>query len=125
MVLPICQRVTYWRNAVSVNFAAVAAGLERSTIFVVSVRVLPDRLMELLRMSMPGTFVPPITGKRASPKLPVMPVVGALEGPDTLVPKRPGPEDCRATVITPAPAWSTVWLPVGVNPGCARPLEVS
>ena len=76
-------------------------------------------------MSMPGTFVPPITGKSASPELPVMPVVGALDGPETLVPNKPGPEDCRATVITPAPAWSTVWLPVGVNPACARPLEVS
>ena len=108
-----------------VIFAAVAAGLERSTILVVTVRVLPDRLMELLRMSMPGTFVPPITGKSASPELPVMPVVGALDGPETLVPNKPGPEDCRATVITPAPAWSTVWLPVGVNPACARPLEVS
>src|SRR5205809_180223 len=80
--------------------------------------------MELLRMSMPGTFVPPITGKSASWELPVMPVVGALDGPETLVPNKPGPEDCRATVITPAPAWSTVWLPVGVNPACARPLEV-
>src|SRR5437870_13507787 len=93
MVLPICQRVTYWRNAVPVIFAAVAAGLERSTILVVTVRVLPDRLMELLRMSMPGTFVPPITGKSASPELPVMPVVGALDGPETLVPNKPGPEE--------------------------------
>jgi len=50
----------------------------------VTVSVLPDRLMELLRMSMPGTLVPPITGKSASPKLPVMPMVGALEGPETL-----------------------------------------
>src|SRR6267378_3637987 len=97
MVLPICQRVTYWRKAVPAILAAVAAGLERSTILVVTVSVLPDRLMELLRMSIP----------------------------ETLVPNRPGPEDCRARVITPAPAWSTVWLPVGVNPGCARPLEVS
>src|SRR2546426_4064211 len=125
MVLPICQRVTYWRSAVPVIFAAVAAGFERSTIFVVTVRVLPDRLMELLRMSMPGTLAPPITGNRASPKLSVIPVVGAFDGPETFVPNRPGPEDCRAIVITPAPAWSTVWLPVGVNPGCARPLEVS
>src|SRR6266446_9983435 len=101
MVFPICQRVMYWRNAVPAIRRAVALGFERSTILVVTVRMLPDRLMELLRMSMPGTFVPPITGNSASPKLSVIPLTGALEGPETLVPKRPGPEDCRAIVITP------------------------
>src|SRR2546422_4815532 len=104
MVLPICQRVTYWRNAVPGIRSAVAMGFERSTIFVVTVRVLPDRLMELLKMSMPGTFVPPITGKSASPKLSLIPLVGAFDGPETFVPNRPGPDDCRATVMTPAPA---------------------
>src|SRR5882724_7357479 len=118
MVLPICQRVTYWRKAVPAVLAAVAAGLERSTILVVTVSVLLDRLMELLRMSIPGTLAPPITGNSASPKLSVIPLTGALEGPETFVPKRPGPEDCRAIVIRPAPAWSTSCALAGVNPGC-------
>jgi len=62
---------------------------------VVTVSVLPDRLMELLRMSVPARSCP-ITGKSASPKLPVMPMgLGALEGPETLVQIRPGPEDCE------------------------------
>src|SRR5260370_9515116 len=107
MVLPICQRGTYWTKLVPVIRAAVAAGLVRSTILVVIVRVLPDRLMELLRMSMPGTLVPPITGYSASPKLSVIPLVGALDVPETLVPNSPGPEDCLATVMPPAPERSS------------------
>src|SRR5438270_222019 len=61
-IVGLCLRVMYWRNAVPAIRRAVALGFERSTILVVTVRMLPDRLMELLRMSMPRTFVPPITG---------------------------------------------------------------
>src|SRR5205807_9621075 len=96
---------------------AVVEGSVRSTTFVVTVRVVPDRLIELPTMSIPGRFAPPMTGYRASPDGSVSPVTGAFEGPDTCVPYRPGPDDWRAMVKTPAPAWSTsCWFP-GVNPG--------
>src|SRR5947208_1403318 len=36
-----------------------------------------------------------------------------------LEPKSPGPADCCAIVITPAPAWSTSCVFAGVKPGCA------
>src|SRR5260370_40080443 len=100
MVFPICQRVTYWRKLVPVIRAAVAAGLVRATILVMTVRVLPDRLIELLNISMPETFVPPMTGESASPKLSLIPAVGAFAGPETFVLNRPRPEDCPATART-------------------------
>ncbi len=34
-------------------------------------------------------------------------------------------EDCLATVITPAPEWSSSCLLAGVNPACTRPFDVS
>ena len=105
MVLPICQRVTYWRNAEPVIVAAVPAGLRRSTTRVITCSVVPslERCSWLLRMSMPRTFVPPMTGKSASPAGSLRPATGAFDGPDTAVPNRPIPDDCRAIVTTPAP----------------------
>src|SRR5919198_6427204 len=104
--------------------AAVMAGWARSTTFIVTLRKPPDRFIWLPRMSSPGTLVPPITGYFASPEGSPRPNTGAFDGPDTEVPNSPSPDDCLAIVITPAPAWSTNW-PGAVNPGWARPLDVS
>src|SRR6266496_2429272 len=104
MVLPICQRVTYCTKAAPGTRAIVNAGLVRSATFAVTVRVRLDRLNWLDRMSIPGTFTPPITGYSASPLTSLRPVTGEFDGPETLVPNRPGPADCCAIVITPAPA---------------------
>src|SRR5438552_19114406 len=101
---PICHRVTYWRYTEPATSEAVRAGFDRSSTFVVTVRVCPDRLSVFPRTSMPGTSVPPITGYRASPHGSESPLTGALEVPVTDEPSRPGPADCRAIVITPAPA---------------------
>src|SRR6267143_4336025 len=125
MVLPICQRVTYWRYAAPGTRAAVSAGLVRSATFAVTVSVRLDRLNWLERMSMPGTLVPPITGYSASPLGSLSPLDGEFDGPEMLEPNSPGPFVCCAIVITPAPAWSTSCAFAGVKPGCARPFEVS
>src|SRR5437667_2661939 len=104
MVLPICQRVTYCTKAAPGTRAMVAAGMVRSATLAVIVSVLLDRLSWLDRMSMPGTVVPPITGYSASPLTSLRLVTGEFDGPEMLVPNRPGPADCCAMVITPAPA---------------------
>ena len=82
----------------------------------VTLRVEPlgEKLSWLDRMSMPGWLLPPITAYRASPAGSLRPLTGELDGPLTLVPKRPRPDDWRAIVITPAPQWSatcTVQVP--------------
>src|SRR2546423_15717246 len=105
--------------------AVVSAGLVRLATFAVTVRVWLDKLNWLDRMSMPGTLMPPITGYRASPLGSLSPLDGEFDGPEMLVPNRPGPAVCCAMVITPAPAWSTSWVFAGVKPGCARPFDVS
>ena len=61
-VFPICHRVMYCREVAPAISAVVAAGLRRSTTFVVAVSTFPEMLIELPTISMPGTFAPPITG---------------------------------------------------------------
>src|SRR6266480_3810064 len=100
MVLPICQRVTYCTNAAPGTRATVSAGLVRSATFAVTVSVRLDRLNWLDRMSIPGTFRPPITGYSASPLTSLRPATGEFDGPVMLVPNRPGPDDCCPIVTT-------------------------
>src|SRR6267378_3026197 len=71
-------------------------------------------------MSIPGFPAPPITGYRASPAASLRPLTGELDGPLTLVPNRPRPDDWRAIVITPAPQWSATWALHGL--GCCTSL---
>src|ERR1700730_349967 len=109
MVLPICQRVTYCSDSAPVTCLSVADGLDRLSIWVITLSVIPsaDRFSRVPRMSMPGTLAPLMTGKSASPRGSGSPLTGALVDPGgTSVPSTPGPDDCRAIVMTPAPQWS-------------------
>src|SRR5437764_8647165 len=110
MVLPICHRVTYWRNCAPVTAAAAAATPPalRSATFIVTVSVpLADRLSLSPVRSRPGTLVPPMTGYNASPPGSLIPETGALVGPLasplTGLPERPGPPFWRAIVTNGAP----------------------
>src|SRR5437868_2865893 len=127
MVLPICHRVTYWRNCAPVTAAAAAAAPRalRSATFIVTVSVpLADRLSLLPVRSRPATPVPPMTGYSASPPGSFIPETGALPGspasPLTGLPDRPGPPFWRAMVITGAPGWSASEL-VPYQTGSDRP----
>ena len=65
MVLPICQRVTYWRNPAPVTFvlaAATPAALTSATFMVTVNAPFFDRLSPLPVKSRPGTLPPPMTG---------------------------------------------------------------
>src|ERR1700682_4891604 len=70
------------------------------------------------------TLAPTITGESASPDASDLPLTGELDGPLTLVPNRPNPDDWRATVITPAPQWSATCT-VHVPGACTSPFDVS
>src|SRR5437588_9324384 len=111
MVLPICQRVMYWTLVAPGTALMAAAGCAASVICIVtsSVEPLCDRLSLLEVMSNPAWFTPPITGYRASPDASARLETGAFDGPLTFVPNSPGPADCRAIVMTPAPQWSATW----------------
>src|SRR5207244_6165211 len=98
MVLPICQRVTYC-TLVAPWIAVIApSGCLRSVTCIVTLRVEPlgEKLSWLERMSMPGWLLPSITAYRASPAGSLRPLTGELDGPLTLVPNRPRPDDWRA-----------------------------
>src|SRR5437879_3134788 len=126
MVLPICQRVTYCRLVAPVITAVVEAGLDRSTTCMRTLSVWPsgERRRLLDRISMPRWLLPPITGNRASPAGSLSPLTGVFDGPETAVPNKPIPEDWRATVITPAPQWSTNCALQRLG-GCTKPFDVS
>jgi hypothetical protein len=54
-----------------------------------------------------------------------MPVVWAPLAPVTGLPYRPIPDVWWAIVMTPAPAWSSVWLPFGARPCSTSMFDVS